>query len=466
MHPSRRRRPRLIPGLCFVFVGGLFALPSPAQIAMETVAEPVDQTSTVTEPEQVDTTTPDPAPRRPDRRDDLWRWVDGDYALRDLHDRAQDQGFTYTFLLGTMTQFNFRGGANTHNAHETGGRAFHIVEVDLDKLGILPGATIFARGIQSFNSGIQGDVGSLTPPYFLLGSNGDNEILLNKYWYRQRLFDDRLEFRLGKLLNFADLFDRNTYADNYVNSFMNRALVHNMTMPTSLALGAFVKFWPTDWLYMQAAAIDAEPDNDRNRRGTGGWHSAFHDGAHFRGYGEIGFAPHYLFKRALPGRYALGGWYDGAIKPVFRNTFGGLFATRLRNDDAGFYINVEQMLYKEQPDPKDQQGLGIFARYGYAPEEVNRIEHFWSVGAVYEGLFEHRDKDRLGFGVAQSILSDAYEREVDPLADRETVYELYYSIMVTPWLTITPDVQVITNPGGRNDARDALVGGLRIKLVF
>jgi porin len=55
---------------------------------------------------------------------------------------------------------------------------------------------------------------------------------------------------------------------------------------------------------------------------------------------------------------------------------------------------------------------------------------------------------------------------VDPLADRETVYELYYSIMVTPWLTITPDVQVITNPGGRNDARDALVGGLRIKLVF
>jgi hypothetical protein len=169
MHPSRRRRPRLIPGLCFVFVGGLFALPSPAQIAMETVAEPVDQTSTVTEPEQVDTTTPDPAPRRPDRRDDLWRWVDGDYALRDLHDRAQDQGFTYTFLLGTMTQFNFRGGANTHNAHETGGRAFHIVEVDLDKLGILPGATIFARGIQTFNSGIQGDVGSLTPPYFLLG---------------------------------------------------------------------------------------------------------------------------------------------------------------------------------------------------------------------------------------------------------------------------------------------------------
>jgi porin len=299
-----------------------------------------------------------------------------------------------------------------------------------------------------------------------LGSNGDNEILLNKYWYRQRLFDDRLEFRLGKLLNFADLFDRNIYADNYVNSFMNRALVHNMTMPTSLALGAFVKFWPTDWLYMQAAAIDAEPDNDRNRRGTGGWHSAFHDGAHFRGYGEIGFVPHYLFKKALPGKYALGGWYDGAIKPVFRNTFGGLFATRLRNDDAGFYINVEQMLYKEQPDPKDQQGLGIFARYGYAPEEVNRIEHFWSVGAVYEGLFEHRDKDRLGFGVAQSILSDAYEREVDPLADRETVYELYYSIMVTPWLTITPDVQVITNPGGRNDARDALVGGLRIKLVF
>ncbi|GAF99875.1 unnamed protein product, partial [marine sediment metagenome] len=34
------------------------------------------------------------------------------------------------------------------------------------------------------------------------------------------------------------------------------------------------------------------------------------------------------------------------------------------------------------------------------------------------------------------------------------------------WCVITPDVQVITNPGGSKDARDALVGGVRVKISF
>jgi carbohydrate-selective porin OprB len=193
------------------------------------------------------------------------------------------------------------------------------------------------------------------------------------------LFDDRLEFRLGKLLNFTDLFDRNIYADNYVNSFMNRALNHNMTMPTSLALGAFVKFWPTDWLYVQAAAIDAEPDNDRNRRGTGGWHSAFHDGAHFRGYGEIGFAPHYLFKRALPGPVCVG-WM---VRRGHQAGFSQYILRTVRHPAAEM---MTRLLHQRRTDalqgtarPEGPTGFGIFARYGYAPEEVNRIEHFWSV---------------------------------------------------------------------------------------
>jgi carbohydrate-selective porin OprB len=35
---------------------------------------------------------------------------------------------------------------------------------------------------------------------------------------------------------------------------------------------------------------------------------------------------------------------------------------------------------------------------------------------------------------------------------------------MTPWCVIIPDIQVITNPGANKDARDALVGGLRVKI--
>ena len=104
--------------------------------------------------------------------------------------------------------------------------------------------------------------------------------------------------------------------------------------------------------------------------------------------------------------------------------------------------------------------------YGFAHPDVNAINHYWSVGAQYQGLIPSRDKDVLAFGVAQSIMSHTYRNNVNPLADRETVYELYYAIVVTPWLVITPDVQVITNPGGNEDAHDALVGGVRVKIAF
>ena len=44
--------------------------------------------------------------------------------------------------------------------------------------------------------------------------------------------------------------------------------------------------------------------------------------------------------------------------------------------------------------------------------------------------------------------------------------ELYYDIEVTPWLHITPDLQVIVDPGG-SDARDvAIVCGIRTRMSF
>ena len=77
-----------------------------------------------------------------------------------------------------------------------------------------------------------------------------------------------------------------------------------------------------------------------------------------------------------------------------------------------------------------------------------------------------RNKDVLGFGVGQGILSRQFRGEINSRADRETVYEMYYTIEVTPWLQITPDIQVVTNPGGLKDGRDCLVGGLRMRILF
>ena len=158
---------------------------------------------------------------------------------------------------------------NTHNAHESAGQAWHNLELDFDKMFGLKGTTFYGRMLQNWNYGINRHVAALGAPYFSGGGAGDSAQDLDKWWFRQRLFDDRLEIRLGKILNIVDLFDHNDYATAWCADFTNRAFTHNMTLPITKGLGAFVQVWPTDWLYFSAAAIDPDAGQSTCSHGWG-----------------------------------------------------------------------------------------------------------------------------------------------------------------------------------------------------
>ncbi|NLX13499.1 MAG: carbohydrate porin [Phycisphaerales bacterium] len=385
-----------------------------------------------------------------------------------LRTTLKDVGVDFSPMLVSVYQQNFRGGVNTHNAHEIAGMWFYNMELDFNKMLSIPGASFFIRGTQSWNNGIQRDVGSLAAPYWIAGSGGNyfygdpNCILVDKWWYRQRLLDDRIEFRLGKLLNVLDLFDQNLYAQSYVTQFSYRGFSHNLTIPAAKGIGAFAKFWPADWIYFQMSGIDAD-----NRPTRTGFDTGFHGPAHFVGNWEFGLSPKWrIGDRTLPGNYRFGWWYNPRVRSVYMKTLDGALTQRYKSGDVGFYTSLDQLIFKENDNPSDKQGLGAFFRYGYAHGDINRINHFWSTGLQYQGLIPTRDEDLLGFGVAQSIASRQLRSEINSRTDRETVYELYYAFKVTPWCVITPDVQFITNPEANKDARDSVVGGVRIRIDF
>ncbi len=385
-------------------------------------------------------------------------------------DQLKDFGFQYSPFLVTNSQANFRGGSNTHNAHETTGRLFHNFELDFDKMVGLEGATFFLRVNQSWGDGIVADVGALSSPYWGSGSPTDLSLDIDKYWWRQRLFDNRFEFRLGKLVALIDHFDQNKYAIAYNVTFMNRALNYSLNIPWVVGLGAFGKWWVADWAYVQGMVIDPDTVHTRNRHGTGGFDTAFHGRDRFRAFWEAGILPHEMPGASgvfsLQGNYRFGGWYDPNPKTVFFDDLNGLRATQTRSGDVGWYLSIDQLLWAESDDPEKEQGLGVFARYGYARGDVNRYEHVWSTGVSYKGIIPNRDRDVLAFGVAQSIISDQYKETVSENLDRETIYELYYAMRLTEWCIVTPDLQAITNPGGSKDDRDAFVGGIRILVKF
>ncbi len=372
-----------------------------------------------------------------------------------------ENGIDFSVIYVGTWQQNFRGGIETHNADDFCGDLRLNLYVDLDKLKIIPGGFIFARGKSSYNDSVQRNVGSLGSTAWVVAS-GDHEIFLDKWWYGQKFFDGMLEFRAGKLLTPIDLFDQNAYAMNPWDQFMNQNVLVNPTVPHRKAPGAYMKFQPVDWAYFSMAGLNADQTDSTHAFDA---ETTFHDDPSFIGIWETGFMPKFQGANGkLPGNYRFGVHYDARPVTVYRDTLGGVRQMRQRNEDVGFYTSMDQLLWKENNDPKDKQGLGAFFRYGFAHRDVNRVSHYWSIGAQYQGLIPTRDKDVVAFGVGQSILSSQFRHQINHLADRETVYELYYSIEITPWLVLTPDIQFITEPGGMKNARDALVGSLRVKL--
>ena len=60
----------------------------------------------------------------------------------------------------------------------------------------------------------------------------------------------------------------------------------------------------------------------------------------------------------------------------------------------------------------------------------------------------------------------ATNRRYTYTADYESAFEVYYSVRLTKWLTVSPDFQYITNPGGDRDVPNATVIGARIQMTF
>ncbi len=159
----------------------------------------------------------------------------------------------------------------------------------------------------------------------------------------------------------------------------------------------------------------------------------------------------------MPGAYRVGLWNDPQPKA---NSDG----SKNYRDDIGVYVSCDQMLYKENSNPEDSQGLGVFERYGYAPGKRNDITDFFSLGLQYHGLFDSRDEDVLGVAYAYGDFANNATSTYPE--GYESVLEVYYNAQLTPWFHLSPMLQYIANPGGSTTARDAAVLGLRAQITF
>lgn len=368
-----------------------------------------------------------------------------------------DCGFEVLLSSTQIYQQNLRGGLSTHrHAGRYSGIYDLEMALDLEKVKLVPGGRMYMLAEGGWSEGIdEPSVGSLFGVNF--NAIGDRAMDVAQLWYEQSLAEDRVRIRAGKI----DLtgtfecqgcpvsFDGNTYANDATLQFLNGALSNNPTIPfPDPGLGAIVYVEPVDGFYLSGGVADADADFRET-----GFNTAFQGEDNYIAIFETGIIPRLPSPNGpMIGAYRVGFWYDPQAKERFD---GGT-----KRDDTGFYLSFDQMAYRECSDEDDTQGLGLFARYGLTDGDVNEIRQFWSLGAQYQGLLPGRDSDVLGAGLASGCLSP----QAGFGESNETVMEVYYNIMITPWLSLTPDLQYVANPGG--EGRDAVIGGVRLQVSF
>ena len=346
---------------------------------------------------------------------------------------------------------------------------------DLDKIIGLEGGSFLVSMSQRNGDSLSGErVGNV----FTIQQNyGGQTFHLIDVAYQQKLLDDDVEFRVGRIAMGDDflvspydyVFMQNAFCGNPKGIFINSP---GATAYPGATWGALLKVKPTQRTYIMAGVYNGDPSI----------HSDDHNGADMSMngpvfvIGEVGYQINGLpGESRLLGNYKLGFWYDNSDYTDY-NTVGFAQPAGTKRGDYGLYAMFDQVLVSFG-EPTSNRGFGIFGTFMASPDEsVSQMPYFFAAGVVSRGIFAARPIDVVGFGVAYGSfsgdLSDAQEREqqLDPtvgVQDYETVLELTYRFRFRGGaFFFQPDIQYVINPGGTGDINDALVLGCQIGINF
>jgi porin len=227
------------------------------------------------------------------------------------------------------------------------------------------------------------------------------------------------------------------------NQFMNLAMNINPVLLTTVpysTLGTGVILLPTRDPHQ--AIVNVLIISSTGKASTSGFEDLDGNNITLIGEGRVrtdffGLTGHQLFGAAFSNRKFSS--IDQNARFVFEN---GAFEEK--KGSWNLYYNFDQYLY--EPKKGSGEGIGVFARLGASDGDPNFMHFFYSLGIGGKGVIPRRENDRYGFGFYYIDTSNpklqGLFRGVKLLRD-EYGFEAFYNIAITPWLQLTPDIQVV-----------------------
>jgi porin len=413
--------------------------------------------------------------------DDFWTRP---YLLGDLgRTRLKERGIDLALSAGDEAVTNLSGGTNKTAAQA--GQVVFQAKFDMAKLAGVQGGLIGLTLVDRFGHNLNDDAGipalMLTNEVFGRG----NILRMTELYYSQKLFDNRLELKGGRLPVGSDFFFdqcdfinltfcggqpgniQGGYIFNFPVSQWAGLAHYNLTKEVQLSVGVYDA--NPNYLTTSNAGVYALPGIPSSSPASG-----------------VLVPVELTWRRGGPlqGTWRVGGWYDDASTidgglPGITSTIAGVGGVPGQNlgSQRGRYGFYESILQRLTVDGPVAQGWYIFLNSSFADHRTAFEDYQVALGFKHSGTFASRPNDEVGVAVGTThVNSAAALSALNPggtlnAGGNEVPFEAWYGLQATGWLNLKFDVQYVMNPGGRGfngtlKTDDAWVLGLRSSVRF
>jgi high affinity Mn2+ porin len=297
------------------------------------------------------------------------------------------------------------------------------------------GGTLYAHVESGSGEGLDGRIATLS------GWNCDADDApaprLTEIWYEQA-FCDVVRLRLGRIDLTSD-FDTNAVANSETDQFLSSGFVNNLCaeFPEDNSFGAMLWASPCKLMDVGAGVANA----------GGVWDGAFD--APFAIL-EVDFKPSPF---GLQGNYRFFGWYNGSDHDDLADgTTGG--------SNRGLGVSFDQKL---------DDVVTAFFRCGWQRDELAEVASAWSAGLGMACSALGRNDDTLGVAYGVAAPGETWRKLAvaggASVADEGHI-EIFYNCAVCEHLTISPDIQFVTNADGDRASDEVWVFSLRAQIAY